>query len=317
METDSRSSAIIRIGLQVAERVVAVAAEGGRAVTGQLQEIHNRLLAAANDHSDAGKNLNDIRKTIGNMSEVIATAQFNGVNLLSDKGAGGADGESYKVLASLDRSYGDALTKVSLIEVDSANLEISPLVELKNLFLYNGDHNPTTTPPVEGTPLDENKIAIITGVNLTQTEFADVLAAAKNERAAFRAIENNNWPSEAEKERYRLAFNAYYDAIMKDDGLTDDQKTELQQKKAHADERILIARGTSNRVFKRLADEAVADFFAAAANAGIKSPTILPQPKSVTAAPASRVKSKYTEQLTRQIQRRLNLTVMLPANWSL
>lgn len=270
MEVDRSSAKVIQSGLTVAEQVVSVAAVGADAVTDQLIRIHDRLLDASNGNSDAGNNLQEIKGIIGRMSQTISSASLNGVNLLSNKGVGVAERETYTILASLQRSYGEVATKVSVIDVESANLEMSPLSELKNYFLFQGDHDPTVNPPVSGTPLEDGQVALPQSAEFTQAEYAAVLYAAKEEEAAFRKIARNRWPTSAETATYVEAFTAYHDAIIKFASLTDDQNADLLQIKEDVESKFARAGGSGNSGFKRSADRAREEFFGSTVDAGLE-----------------------------------------------
>lgn len=271
MESERNRAKAIQFGLKAAEQVTSIAVEGAEAVIDQITRIRNLLVEAVDEHNDPGTILNEIRYVIEGIGATISSATVGGVNLLSHEGAGGIRKDAYTVITSLNRGHGEAQARNSVIVVDSVNLEASPLVELRNLFLFKGDHDSTVEPAIPGTPLGENKISVAQGDDLTQSEFADLISAAKRERTAFGAISRTGFPSEAAKRDYRQAFSAYYDAVITVGGLSDTQKADLRQKKDDAELAMQISQGTPNRVFKTLADEAIAEFHKAAENAGLKS----------------------------------------------
>lgn len=156
MEADVSSFKTIQAGLNVANKVVSTAFSGASKVVNSLNKIRDRISASENTDQDAKLNWKEILEWRDQIKSDIDSAQVNGVNLLKDAGTGAtaagkvtkyeittvtAAGKlntyaasatetdvtagigSYRVLASLDRSVGEVLTKTSYVDVESAQLE--------------------------------------------------------------------------------------------------------------------------------------------------------------------------------------------------
>ncbi len=126
MESDVQGFKGIAESLSLGETTVAVARQASETVTGLLNDIKSKIVAAQEDNKDRAKLQTDIvalRKTI---ESVVKTAQFNGLNLVdgtvSSTNANGATGVN--VLASLDRSS-DGSVVAGQIGVDVKNLSLS------------------------------------------------------------------------------------------------------------------------------------------------------------------------------------------------
>lgn len=272
METDRSSSRIVHAGLNVAEQVVSIAINSSNVVTDKLARIHDLLLATASGNGSPDKYLNEIKQTIGLIEQAISATQFNGVNLLSNQGVGGVDKETYTVLASLDRSYGEVVTKVSVIDVESANLEKKILVELKNIFLFRDDHDSTATPYGAGTPLDEGQVVDVTYANITQDEYANLLTAARIEDDAWKALFTPPIPAEADAITYSRELNAYYDALIKDTRLTDADKNIMSERKDAVQDILgLISESNNLNSWRNAVSTAFHAFDGAVVAAGLKS----------------------------------------------
>ena len=127
METDRDTFKTLQQGLTVAAKVVSTAVENANGIVDDLNVIKQRLTASAKPDQDVTKNWDEIKELIDGIKAKISGSQINGVNLLNKQGTGdGATGDvkgQYTVLASLDRSYGNAQTSHTSITVESADLQ--------------------------------------------------------------------------------------------------------------------------------------------------------------------------------------------------
>lgn len=140
METDRDSFKTIQQGLNVAAKVTSTAAEFASGIVDDLKEIKQRLVASQNDDQDAVKNSDEVKELIAGIKEKIDSAQINGVNLLNKDGAGaGTDKTSYTVVASSNRTYGEAQTATTTITVESADLATKIYDKIKDWALTSSD----------------------------------------------------------------------------------------------------------------------------------------------------------------------------------
>lgn len=131
METDRDAFKTIQNGLNVAAKVVSTAVENSNGIVDDLNTIKQRLSSSSNSDQDVKKNWNEIKELIDGIQAKISGSQINGVNLLNKDGTGAGVGKPYQVLSSLDRSYGQATTKHSTIEVESVDLQTAVLDVLR------------------------------------------------------------------------------------------------------------------------------------------------------------------------------------------
>ncbi|NRB18946.1 MAG: flagellin [Rhodobacteraceae bacterium] len=101
MESDIAGFNAISESLAVGEATVAVASAGAEQIVDKLIEIKELIVSAQSENVDHGKIQLDILKKSEQVAAIMASAQFNGVNLLLDT----VDGTETQlgVLASLDR----------------------------------------------------------------------------------------------------------------------------------------------------------------------------------------------------------------------
>ena len=103
MEADVKGFQGIADSLNLGESTVAVARQGAETVTDLLTEVKGKIVAAQEENVDRDKIQTDIEALRDQISAVVGAAQFNGLNLLSNRTATAGTG-SVNVLASLDRS---------------------------------------------------------------------------------------------------------------------------------------------------------------------------------------------------------------------
>ena len=127
MESDVQGFKSIKESLALGESTVAVARNASETVTDLLTQIKGKIVASQESNVDRGKIQADISALQDQIESVTGAAQFNGLNLLSNKetttdytSAGNVDGSSeVDILSSLDRSgSGVATTNITVNKVD-------------------------------------------------------------------------------------------------------------------------------------------------------------------------------------------------------
>ncbi|MEN8747970.1 flagellin [Marivita sp.] len=103
MESDVKGFQGISDSLNLGESTVAVARNGAETVTDLLTEMKGKIVASQEQNVDRGKIQTDIVALRDQINAVVGAAQFNGLNLLSNRETTSGSG-SVNVLASLDRS---------------------------------------------------------------------------------------------------------------------------------------------------------------------------------------------------------------------
>jgi flagellin len=103
MESDVKGFKGISDSLNLGESTVAVARNGAETVTDLLTEMKGKIVASQEQNVDRDKIQTDIVALRDQINAVVGAAQFNGLNLLSNRSTDAGTG-SIKVLASLDRS---------------------------------------------------------------------------------------------------------------------------------------------------------------------------------------------------------------------
>jgi flagellin len=103
MESDVKGFKGIQDSLSLGQSTVAVARQGAETVTELLTEMKGKIVASQEANVDRSKIQTDIGALRDQINAVVGAAQFNGLNLLSNKSATAGSG-TVNVLASLDRS---------------------------------------------------------------------------------------------------------------------------------------------------------------------------------------------------------------------
>lgn len=103
MESDVKGFQGISDSLNLGESTVAVARNGAETVTDLLTEMKGKIVAAQEQNVDRAKIQTDIVALRDQINAVVGAAQFNGLNLLSNRETDAGTG-TVNVLASLDRS---------------------------------------------------------------------------------------------------------------------------------------------------------------------------------------------------------------------
>lgn len=103
MESDVKGFKGISDSLNLGESTVAVARNGAETVTDLLTQMKGKIVASQEQNVDREKIQTDIVALRDQINAVVGAAQFNGLNLLSNRSSVTGTG-TIKVLASLDRS---------------------------------------------------------------------------------------------------------------------------------------------------------------------------------------------------------------------
>lgn len=103
MESDVKGFQGISDSLNLGESTVAVARNGAETVTDLLTEMKGKIVASQEQNVDRAKIQTDIVALRDQINAVVGAAQFNGLNLLSNRETDAGSG-TVNVLASLDRS---------------------------------------------------------------------------------------------------------------------------------------------------------------------------------------------------------------------
>lgn len=119
MESDVKGFQGISDSLNLGESTVAVARNGAETVTDLLTEMKGKIVASQEQNVDRAKIQTDIVALRDQINAVVGAAQFNGLNLLSNRETDAGSG-TVKVLASLDRS--DSGVSASDISVNKKDL---------------------------------------------------------------------------------------------------------------------------------------------------------------------------------------------------
>jgi flagellin len=118
MESDVKGFQGISDSLNLGESTVAVARNGAETVTDLLTEMKGKIVASQEQNVDRAKIQTDIVALRDQINAVVGAAQFNGLNLLSNRETDAGSG-TVNVLASLDRSAsGVAASDISIDKKD-------------------------------------------------------------------------------------------------------------------------------------------------------------------------------------------------------
>ena len=123
MEADVAGFDAVRDSLSVGQSTVGIASAGADQVVTALQEMRALAISGRSETADFAKIEADMASKKAQIQGIIASAQFNGVNLLNtDVDGGGAGTTSMSVVSSINR-VGSAPPAVAIIAVASANLQ--------------------------------------------------------------------------------------------------------------------------------------------------------------------------------------------------
>lgn len=140
MEADVSGFGKVSEGLAVAESTVGVARNGAEKISDLLKKARDSIIQAQDPAQDGAKIQEDINAISEQIKSVVASAQFNGVNLL-DSTSGGA---TMDVLASLNRDgTGVSAGKIS---IDRQDLRVEGLEKVATADL--ADRIDVATTPI-------------------------------------------------------------------------------------------------------------------------------------------------------------------------
>jgi flagellin len=107
--------------LSLGESTLGVAANAAEAIGSLLEEIKGKIVSANEDNVDRAKLQDEVVSLRNQISGIVSSAQFNGLNLIdgSEDGVGG-----FSVLASLDRGS-DGTVTTSNVSFDPTNTNLS------------------------------------------------------------------------------------------------------------------------------------------------------------------------------------------------
>ncbi|MFC0280503.1 flagellin [Falsigemmobacter intermedius] len=103
MEADVKGFSAISASLALGSSTIAVARDGAETITNLLTDMKQKIVAAQEDNVDRAKIQTDIKALAAQIKSVTDAAQFNGLNMLSNK-TNKAGADTVDVLSSLDRS---------------------------------------------------------------------------------------------------------------------------------------------------------------------------------------------------------------------
>lgn len=121
MESDVAGFKALNESLSLGESTVAVASNAAASVGELLNEIKGKIVSANEDNVDRTKLQSEIASLRSQITSIVDSAQFNGLNLLN----GGIDGAGgFSVLSSLNRSS-DGSVSTGSIAFDPSNSNLS------------------------------------------------------------------------------------------------------------------------------------------------------------------------------------------------
>jgi flagellin len=116
MESDIKGFKGIQESLSLGEATLTVARQAAETVTDLLIQMKGKIVAAQESNVDRDKIQVDVAALRSQIEAVVGSAQFNGLNLVD-----GSAGNSFSVLASLDRDSSGNVTTSSL-SIDTNDL---------------------------------------------------------------------------------------------------------------------------------------------------------------------------------------------------
>lgn len=120
MESDVKGFKGISDSLALGASTVAVAQNAAETVTDLLTDIKSKIVAAQEENVDRSKIQTDIAALRDQINSVVGAAQFNGLNLLSNRSTTAGSG-NVSILSSLDRAS-DGTVSSSFINVGKRDL---------------------------------------------------------------------------------------------------------------------------------------------------------------------------------------------------
>lgn len=131
MQSDVDGFKGITDSLATGSAAVAVARTASESITGLLNQIKSKIVAAQDPSASQTKLQTDITELTNQIGSVVSAAQFNGLNLVNGTAA------SVDILASLDRAS-DGSVSASSIAVSGQDLSIGTGSTVTNAFTGSG-----------------------------------------------------------------------------------------------------------------------------------------------------------------------------------
>jgi len=148
MESDVSGFKAVADSLALGESTVAVALAGAEQITNLLGEIKEKVVAATGENVDHTKLNNDVTELRNQITAIIGSSQFNGMNLLNQ------DSTNLTVLSSIDRNSAGAVT--------AANITVSAMNFSTSLTLGNISVGSST---LAENSLDDVEASLQTAIN--------------------------------------------------------------------------------------------------------------------------------------------------------
>lgn len=126
MESDVSGFKGISDSLSLGSSTIAVARSASEQITDLLKEVKGKIVASQEENADRSKIQADIGALRDQISSIVGAAQFNGLNLLSNRSTTAGSG-TVNVLSSLDRAANGTVT-ASNISVGKADLSTTTSV---------------------------------------------------------------------------------------------------------------------------------------------------------------------------------------------
>ncbi|QIE56982.1 flagellin [Pikeienuella piscinae] len=121
MRSDVKGFEAISDSLSLGQSTVAVGSNAAKAVGERLNDIKQLIISSNGENVDRGKLQDEIESLRGQISGGVNAAQFNGLNVLSNKEST-AGSSTFSVLSSLDRAPGATGVNTSSISVAKQDL---------------------------------------------------------------------------------------------------------------------------------------------------------------------------------------------------
>jgi len=159
MESDVKAFETVQNQLSLAESTVNVAKTGAEQITDILKDIKGKVVEATNPSNDIAKINADVTAMKDQITSIISSAQFNGVNLLNTAGG------NQQFISSLDRDAAGAVT---------------PVYQTVNSVDFEGTIDLTTIDLTDSTTAQNTLDTVIDGIITTAVDGAAALGSSLN-----------------------------------------------------------------------------------------------------------------------------------------
>jgi len=113
MESDVKGFSAISDSLSLGSSTIAVARSASEQIAGLLTEVKGKIVASQEENVDRAKIQSDIVALRDQINSIAGAAQFNGLNLLSNRSNTAGSG-TVSVLSSMDRAADGSVTPASI-----------------------------------------------------------------------------------------------------------------------------------------------------------------------------------------------------------